>query len=153
MRVAGKQNERMLQDQGRDPHIVRRDRRTLLSQLPVNSAVLMSCLFVGVQHANAGLQEKTTEDGLVARSLSTDGKSCAQFSQHNKGEPDFIGEFDRFDNSLIAPAQVGVAVCVERQPHCHIPSSIVSCAANALSKAASLRQVPAMSLRSRCGWR
>ena len=106
MRVAGKQNERMLQDEGRDPHIIRRDGSALLSPLAVNRAAVMG--------------------GLL------------------------IGEFDGFDNRNVAPAQVSIDSCRAR-PHRHISSSIVCCAANALSNAASLRQVPAMSPRSR--WR
>jgi hypothetical protein len=66
MRVAGQQNERMLQDEG-DPRVVGRDGRALLSQLPVNGTVLLRCLFIGVEDANTGLQQKTAKDGVVAR--------------------------------------------------------------------------------------
>jgi hypothetical protein len=44
----------------------------LLAQLSVNSAVVMSCLFVGVKHADAGLQEKSSEHGFVFRSLGAE---------------------------------------------------------------------------------
>src|ERR1700693_3374921 len=106
---------------------------------------MMRGLFIGIEHTNPGLQQKTAQDSLVARSLAPDGKSGAQFSQHDEGQPDFIGEFERFDNRHIPPAKVGIAVRVESQLHRHISSSTVSCAATALSKAGSLRQVPAMS--------
>ncbi len=103
MRIASTQNKRMLQHEGRDPHIVGRDGSALLPQLPVNSAVMMRGLFIGIEHTDAGLQQKTAQDGLVARSRAAQnktahGKSGAQFSQHDEGQPDFIGEFDRFDN-------------------------------------------------------
>jgi len=116
----------MLQDQGCDPHIVRRDRGALLTQLPVNSGVVMRRLLVGIEHADTGLQEKTAQDGFVARSLAPYGKSGAQLSQRDERQPDFVGELDRLDNCYIAPAQVGVTVCVERQLHSHIFSSMVS---------------------------
>ena len=147
MCVAGTQNERMLQDEGCDPHIVGRDGSALLAQLAVDGAVMVRGL---LEHTDARLQQKTAQDSLVARSLTAHCKSGAQFSQHDEGQPDFIGEFDRFDNRHIAPAKVGIAVRVERQLHRHISSSMVSCAAKALSNAESLRQVPAMSARSRC---
>ena len=51
------------------------------------------------------------------RSLAPHSKSGSQFSQHDKRQPDFIGELDGFDNGCIAPAKVGVTVRVERQPH------------------------------------
>ncbi len=140
----------MLQDEGCDPHIVGRDGSALLPQLPVNSAVMMRGLFIGIEHTDARLQQKAAQDSLVARSRAAHnkpahGEAGAQFSQHDEGQPDFIGEFDRFDNRHVAPAKVGIAVRIERQPHRHISSSMVSCAAKALSKAGSLRQVPAMS--------
>jgi NAD(P)-dependent dehydrogenase (short-subunit alcohol dehydrogenase family) len=130
----------MLQNEGRDPHVVGRDGSALLSQLPVNRAVMMRGLFIGVEHTDAGLQQKTAQDSLVARSRAAQnkpahGKTGAQFSQHDERQPDFIGVFDRFDNGRIAAAEVGIAVRVERQPHRHISSSMLSCAANALSKA------------------
>ncbi len=96
--IAGAQNKRMLQDEGRDPHVVGRYGSALLAQLPVNSAVMMRGLLIGVEHTDAGLQQKTAQHGLVARSLTAYGKSGAQFSQHDEGQPDFIGEFDGFDN-------------------------------------------------------
>ena len=119
-------------------------------QLPVNSAVMMRGLFVGIEHTNAGFQQKASQDGFVARSLTAHSKSGPQFSKHDEGQPDFLGEFDGFNDRHIAPAQVGIAIRVERQLHRHISSSIVSCAANARSKAASFRQLPAMSPWSRC---
>jgi hypothetical protein len=76
----------------------------LLSQLPVNGAVLQRCLFVSAEHANTGLQQETAKNSLVARSLSAHSKSGAQFSQHDEGKPDFIGEFDRFNHGQIASA-------------------------------------------------
>src|SRR5215469_7574064 len=140
----------MLQHQGCDPHVVRRDRRALLTQLPVNSGVVVRRLLISIEHAHSGLQEKPAQDGFVTRSLVPHGKSGAQLSRHDERQPDFIGELDHLDNGYIAPAKVGVTVCVERQLHFHISSSMVSCASRALSKAGSLCQVPAISLRSRC---
>ncbi|MGC1372633.1 MAG: hypothetical protein WA824_10895 [Candidatus Sulfotelmatobacter sp.] len=115
----------MLQHKGCDPHIVGRNRCTLLA-LPINSAVMMRGLFIGVEHTDAGLQQKTPQDGFVARALTAHSKSGAQFSQHNEGQPDFIGKFNRFDNRRTASAQIGIAARIERQPHRHISSSIVS---------------------------
>ena len=126
VRVTSKEDERMLQDQGCDPHIVRRDRGALLTQLPINSGVVMRRLLVGIEQADTGLQEKTAQDGFVAWSLAPYGKSGAQLSQHDERQPNFIGELDRLDNEYIAPAKVGVTVCVERQLHFHISSSMVS---------------------------
>src|ERR1700690_1497125 len=110
----------------------------------------MRGLFVGIEDSDAGLQQKTAQDSFVSRDLIAHGKSGAQFSHYDERQPNFIGKFDRFDNRGVAPAKVSVAIGIDCQPHRHISSAIASCAANALSKAGSLRQVPAMSARSRC---
>ena len=69
MRVTGKQDQRMLEHQGRDPHIVRRDGGSLLTQLPVNGGVMMRRLVVRIERTYAGLEEKAAQDGFVTWSL------------------------------------------------------------------------------------
>ncbi len=88
----------MLKNEGRGPHIVGRDRSALFAQLAVNGTIMVRGLFVGIEHTNAGLQQKAAQDSLVARALAAYRESGAQFSKHDEGQPDFIGEFDRFDN-------------------------------------------------------
>ena len=61
MRVAGTQDKGMLQHEGRDPHIVCWDGSALLAQLPIQSSVVMGCLVVGVEHTDAGLQQKAAQ--------------------------------------------------------------------------------------------
>ena len=56
---------------------------------------MICSLLVGIKHADAGLQEKTAQDGFVARSLAAHRKSSAQFSQYDERQPDLIGELDR----------------------------------------------------------
>ena len=48
----------MLQDERSDPHIVRWNRRALLTQLAVNGGVMMRGLLIGIEHADTGLQKK-----------------------------------------------------------------------------------------------
>jgi hypothetical protein len=55
MRVAGAEDKRMLQDERRDPHIVGWDGSALFAQLPVKGGVMMRGLFIGIEHADAGL--------------------------------------------------------------------------------------------------
>jgi len=85
MSVAGAQDKGMLQDEGRDPHIVRWDGNALFAQLPVNGGVVMRRLLIGVEHTDSGLEKEAAQDGFVARSLGADGKSRAQFSEHDEG--------------------------------------------------------------------
>jgi len=80
VRVTGKQDKRMLQDEGCDPHIIRRNGGALLTQLPVNGSVMMRGLLVGIEHTDAGLQEKTSQDSFVPWSLAARSETSAQFS-------------------------------------------------------------------------
>src|SRR6185312_806115 len=89
--ITGEQNQRVLQDQCGDPHIVCRNGRPLLAQLPVNSGVMMSRLLVRIEHPDTRLQQETAEDRFVVRTLVADGEAGAQFSQNDKWQPDFVG--------------------------------------------------------------
>jgi len=73
--VAGTQDKGMLQDEGCDPHVIRRDGSALFSQLPVHSTIVMRCLFVGVENAHTGLEQEPAENGFIARPLTADSES------------------------------------------------------------------------------
>src|SRR5579862_183232 len=148
--IARTQHQRVLQRERRDPHVIGGNRGTLPAQLPVHRGIVVSGLVVGVEHSNARLQQETAKNGLVARPLTACREPGTQFSQHDKRQPHLIRMFHCLDNRRNVAAQISVAIAVECELHRHISSSIVSCAARALSKAASLRQVPAMSPKSRC---
>lgn len=147
--VTSKQDKRMFEDESCNPHIVRWDGRSLLTQLPVNGTVVMRCLVVGIEYPNPRFEEETPQDCFIVRSLSTNCKAGAQFAEDNEGQPDFIGELDCLNDRCNTAAKVCVTFGVERQLQGHISSSTVSCASRARSKAGSLCHVPAMSLRSR----
>lgn len=85
VRVTGKQDKRMLQDEGCDPHIIRWDGRALLAQLPINGGVMMRRLVVGIEHTNARFKQKAAQHCFVLRSLGAHCKSGAQFPEHDKG--------------------------------------------------------------------
>ncbi len=59
---------------------------------------MISRLLVRIENADMGLQQKAPKHGFVARSLSAYREPGAQFTQYDKGQPDFIGEFDCVDN-------------------------------------------------------
>ena|ERR1700722_5752261 len=126
MCVPGAQNKRVLQHEGCDPHVIGRDGSALLSELAVDRGIVMGGLFVGIENTNAGLEQKSAQDSFITRSLAAYSKSGAQFSEHDEGQPDFMGTLYRLNNRSIAAAKIGVAVCIERQLHRHISSSIVS---------------------------
>lgn len=56
MSIARKQDQRVLENKSRNPHIVRRNGRALLAELPVQARVVMRGLIVGIDNADAWLQ-------------------------------------------------------------------------------------------------
>lgn len=64
--VAGTEDQRMLEDQSCDPHIVGGYRCALFPELTVNVGVVVCCLVVGIEDADARFHEEAAEDGFVA---------------------------------------------------------------------------------------
>ena len=60
---------------------------------------MMRRLLVRIENRDAGLQKKSSQDCLIARSLSAYCKPGAQFSKNDEREPDFVCQFDSFDDS------------------------------------------------------
>jgi len=58
----------------------------------------MSGLLVRVENAYAGLQKKATQNSFVVWALGTDRKSGPQLCQNNKGQPDFVSQFQNLDD-------------------------------------------------------
>jgi len=85
MRVSRTENQRMLQDKGCDPHVIGRDRSTLLTKLAVDGRVVMGGLLVWIKYANARLEKKSAQNRFVARSLVSNSEASPQFPQNDEG--------------------------------------------------------------------
>jgi len=59
---------------------------------------MMSGLLVCVEDADGRLQKKAAQDSFVVRPLGADCKSGPQLSQDNKGQPDFVSQFQNLDD-------------------------------------------------------
>jgi hypothetical protein len=75
---------------------------------------MISRLLIGIKDTDSRLQKKSPEDGFILRSLTPDCKPRAQLTQHNKRQPDHIRCLDDVDSGLVASAQVGVPIGVQR---------------------------------------
>lgn len=96
MRVAGEEDERMLQNKRRDPHIVGGDWGALFAELPVDVRVVVRGLLVGIDNPDTRLEKESAQDGFIAWSLAAHGKPGTQFSQGDKRKPDLASPFDDF---------------------------------------------------------
>lgn len=59
------QGQVVLHHKGRQPHVVGRNRRALLSKLPINGCVMVGSLVVGKCNIDAGLQKKSLENPFI----------------------------------------------------------------------------------------
>lgn len=94
MHVARAQHQRMLQDKGRNPHIVGGDWCSLLSELPINISVMMRCLLIGIKDADVRLEQQPSQSSFIAGFLRPCGKSSAKFPHNDEWQPYFICRFD-----------------------------------------------------------
>src|ERR1035438_5175148 len=69
VRVAREQDEGVLQGEGGDPHVVGGYGSALLAELPEDVGVVMGGLVVCVEDADARLEKKPAQDGLVVGAL------------------------------------------------------------------------------------
>jgi hypothetical protein len=88
----------MLKHEGRNPHVVGRDRRALLSQLSIHGRVVVGRLLVGVHDPDPGLEQKLPQNGVVTRSLPAHRESRSQLADDDEGQPDGICRLDDADN-------------------------------------------------------
>ncbi len=86
MTVPCVQGETVLKHEGRDPHVVRRNRRALPTELRENRRVVEGGVLVGQQDLDAGLLQEAPEQALVLSRMPTDLKSCAKLADNDEGQ-------------------------------------------------------------------
>jgi len=71
MPIARVQNEAMLENNRRDPDVVRRNQRSLHAKLPINVRVMVRRLIVGEENFDAHREEKMPQRSLVLHLTSS----------------------------------------------------------------------------------
>ena len=108
----------MLQDERGNPHIVCRYRRSLPAQLPVHVCIVVRRLVIRVENGNSRLEKEPSQHRFVPRPLSPHRESGPQFSHHDEWQQNLVGQLRPFRSQRAsAPAEVGVAIRVEGEPH------------------------------------
>ena len=69
VRVPGIEDGAVLEHERRNPHVIRRDRGPLLSELAVHCRVVVRCLLVGKKYGDTSAKEKASEAALVLCAL------------------------------------------------------------------------------------
>jgi hypothetical protein len=122
VRVAGEKNQRMFENERRDPHIVGGDWGALLAELPIYVRVMMRGLLAGIDNPDTRFYKESAQDGFVPWPLAAYGEPGTQFSQDNKRKPDLGSPFDDLDDRGVAPAKIGVTIGIERDLHACPPA-------------------------------
>jgi len=115
--VARAEEESVLYHQRRDPHVVRRDRRSLLAKLAVDSSVKMSRFLVRIQCTYARTVEELHEQALVPLASSTTGETGAKLRKGDEREIDRAGFLYSLENRWVVTRVVFVSVRVEEDAH------------------------------------
>src|SRR5204862_4970044 len=93
--VSRVQGDVVLQDESRQPHIVRRNRCPLLTELTEDRRIVVSGLVVGEEHVYAILQQEPPEDSLVLglpASVSEAGSKLANDDEWQQNRLCFLQE-------------------------------------------------------------
>src|SRR3954471_8544093 len=133
--VARTQNQIVLENQRCDPHVIRRNRRSLFSQLPKQCSVMMSRLIVRKENFDTVLHQEASQYSLVVSLLSSVRETSSELGQNNERQDHCLGFFKKICRFCIAPTKIDVSVRVDRDSHFQTSSSMRSCAAMASSKA------------------
>ena len=107
----------MLKDQGREPQVVRWNRRPLLSELAVNPRVVMRRRVVGVEHLDPRRVEEVDQVPLIFLASGAMEKACTELRDDDEGHADPLCLLDPFDRLGRSMHEVRVAIRVESESH------------------------------------
>ena len=110
------QRKIVLQNKGRQPHVVGRNRGALFPELAENGCVVVRRLVVSEEHAHALFHEEPPEYALVLGLPAPVGKAGPKLAEHDERQRNclcFLQERHRFDDSL---TEIDVAIRVESNP-------------------------------------
>lgn len=117
------QNEIVLKNQGSEPHVVGRNRRSLFSELKKNRGIVMRSLVIGEDDIDAFLKKKASQCSLVLRLTTTVGEACPQFAEDDKRHDDRLGLFEEHHCLDYTFAEIDISVGVECYLHSQRSSS------------------------------
>src|SRR3954464_1185488 len=101
--VARTQNQIVLENQCRDPHVIRRNRRSLFSQLPKQCRVMVSRLIVGKENFDTVLHQEASQYSLVVSLLSSVRETSSELRQNNERQDHCLRFFKKIRSFCIPP--------------------------------------------------
>jgi hypothetical protein len=115
--VSGVQSKVVLQNESREPHIVSRNRCTLLSKLAEHGRVMMRCLLVREEGAHGILEEELSQDPFILRVPATVCEPGPKFTDDNEGQKNRLGFFQKRHGLRYAFAEIDISIGVEGHSH------------------------------------
>jgi hypothetical protein len=111
------QGKIVLQDERRQPHVVRRNRCALFPELAKDQRVVVGRLVVREEHADALLQEKPPERSLVLGLPTPVSKAGSKLAEHHERQHDGLCLLEERHRFVDAFAEVDAAIRIESNPH------------------------------------
>ncbi len=115
--VSRVQRKIVLQDQRRQPHIVRRNRRALLPELAEHGGVVVSRLVIGEKDADTVFQQEMSESPLVLGLPTPVHEAGPKLADYDEGQQNRLGFLEKFHRLRYAFTQIDVSIRVESHPH------------------------------------
>ena len=117
MFVSRMQGQIVLQDERRQPHVIRGNRRTLLPELAKDGCVVVSRLIVCKEDTHAVFQEETSQDSFVFGLPTTMREAGPKLADHDEWQQDRLGFLQERYGPCDSFAQVDVSIRIESNPH------------------------------------
>lgn len=123
VRIPREEMKLVLNDERRDPEIVRRNGSALPAQLLEQPRVVMGGVLVGEEYVNAAAGKEPDKSGLVLPGSRPAGKSGTYLAEDDERHQDLVGSPESFYCLGNTPGEIDVTVRVDRDSHCQSDSS------------------------------
>lgn len=124
VRIASEQPKVVFDDQGCNPQVIGWNRRTLRSQLPIQTGVPAGGRFAREENPNTLLREEEMEDAFVLGAFGPGGKARAQLRESDERHENELRSSEDRHHFGDAVAEIAVAVGIEGDVQRHNSGSM-----------------------------
>ena len=119
MPIGSAEDQVVLDDQGRDPEVVRRNGRALPAELEMELGIVVRRPFIGQEDGNPGTAQEPLQVGGIGRFPISGRKAGAKLAQYDEGDENGAGGAEDLDPPGVAAHEIAVCVGVEGDVHFH----------------------------------
>lgn len=101
MSIPAAQRRVVLEDQGRDPQVVRGDGGALAAELRIHPRVVVSGLVVGEEHLDSVLHQEPAEQLLVVGRLAAEGEAGSKLGEDDIRNQDRVCQLEELGDGFV----------------------------------------------------